>query len=239
MKVLVKWKLSLILPALVLTVFAIMITGHFSGEELSSLGKTASIRNGVITYLNSADISFSTPKTYSRYFLDSTTSWATRYLKESNMQFLALAPEQNVAQEIFVLTNVSTTPGEVVLQGGDPKDKRQPKADFMTVTSLSDASEEERQLLMDWMTVRLTYEEDFKEATDMQMEYAEIGGNTFLITSYSREASNYKEFDGVLDYVTIINGYCIESRCYVMSDSPLSRADYEDAGRNMFDPLME
>ena len=63
MKVLVKWKLSLIIPALVLTVFAIMITGHFSGEELSSLGKTGSTRNGVITYLNSADVSFSTPKT--------------------------------------------------------------------------------------------------------------------------------------------------------------------------------
>lgn len=216
-----------------------MITGHFSGEELSSLGKTGSTRNGVITYLNSADVSFSTPKTYTRFFLDSTTTWATRFMKECNMQFLALSEQQNVAQEIYVLTNTSTTPGEVILQGGDPKDKKQPKADFMTVTELADANEAERQQLMGWVSERLTHEEDYYDATDLQMAYEEIGGRTFLVTTYCREASSYKEYDGVIDYITIIGGYCIESRCYSMNSSPVVQGTFEEQGRALFDPLME
>ncbi len=103
MKTPIKWNISTILVILVISVLSIMLTGHSKDgkEELSDMGHTVTTRQGAVTYLEKGNISFESPRAWSRFFSD-TKQGFSRYMKEQNVSMLITNPEWDYYVEIAV-----------------------------------------------------------------------------------------------------------------------------------------
>ena len=71
MKVLVKWKKSILFLIFLLMILVVYITIGSKTDEKSKFGYTVYERSGAVTHVKALDLNIVTPKDYIRFFRDS------------------------------------------------------------------------------------------------------------------------------------------------------------------------
>ncbi|MCR5249494.1 MAG: acyltransferase family protein [Lachnospiraceae bacterium] len=107
MKILIKRRKSILFSLLLLMVMGIYITIGSKGEEKSKFGDTVQDKNGALTYIREIDLNVSTPKTYLRFFPDTTTRVVATEMKRLSMDFLALSQDYCDLWEFYILPSAS------------------------------------------------------------------------------------------------------------------------------------
>lgn len=236
MKVLVKWKWSTFCSLAVIMLLGIFLTGRTSYEETSKLGKTMISDDAAVTYLKKLDISFQTPKNYTRSFLDTSDSEKNSLLYLYDMQFCAMPIAGDYAVELYLLENKGT--GDTVeLTLSDSREAIPQKADWLGINSLNEADEEQKAMLCSYIEQFLMNQSDYTPTSELDMEYITLGDSLYLRTAYTRKGTVWTEYNVVLDYITVINGYLIEFTDYYMSNTEPDAANKFEYLHNTFDEL--
>lgn len=103
MRVLVKWKKSIMFSILLLIVLGIYITIGSKGEEKSKFGSTTFEKVGAVTHIKKFDINVVTTRNYLRYFQDSSRREIANELKRMGVEFVALSDDYIFFQEFRII----------------------------------------------------------------------------------------------------------------------------------------
>ncbi len=103
MRVLVKWKKSVLFSILLLIILGIYVTIGSKGEEKSKFGSTTFEKNGAITHIKKIDLNVVTTRNYLRYFQDSSRREIANELKRMGIEFVALSDDYLFFQEFRII----------------------------------------------------------------------------------------------------------------------------------------
>ena len=103
MRVLVKWKKSIMFSILVLITLGIYITIGSKGEEKSKFGSTSFEKTGAVTHIKKFDINVVTTRNYLRYFQDSSRKEIANALKRMEVDFVAISDDYIYFQEFRII----------------------------------------------------------------------------------------------------------------------------------------
>ena len=103
MRVLVKWKKSMLFSILLLIVLGIYVTIGSNGEEKSKYGSTSFEKVGAVTHIRKFDINVVTTRNYLRYFQDSSRKEISNMLKKMGVEFVALSDDYIFFQEFRII----------------------------------------------------------------------------------------------------------------------------------------
>lgn len=236
MKVLLNWKRSTFFSLLVILTLGIVLTGRTKQEELSKFGKTDLIADYATTHIHNMDINLQTPKEYHRYFPDTSNAAIGSVLTQYNMQFFAISASGKYAIELYLLENISTT-DSVTLALTNVSESNIQKANWLNIATIEEATEQQKKQLCSYVEHFLTNQPDYLTTSELNMEYVTLGNQTYLRTAYTRKDKTTSEYNVVLDYITIINGYLLEFSDYYMSEQEPDTTEIFEELHNTFDML--
>ena len=107
MKVLVKWKKSILFLIFLLMILVVYITIGSKTDEKSKFGYTVYERSGAVTHVKALDLNIVTPKDYIRFFRDSAISGIVSEMKKRDMDFLAVSKDYSSCREFYFLSDKS------------------------------------------------------------------------------------------------------------------------------------
>ncbi|MCR5010849.1 MAG: acyltransferase family protein [Lachnospiraceae bacterium] len=103
MRVLVKWKKSIMFSILLLMVLGIYVTIGSKGEEKSKFGSTTFEKVGAVTHIKKIDVNVVTTRNYLRYFQDSSRKEIANAIKRMGIDFVAISDDYIYFQEFRII----------------------------------------------------------------------------------------------------------------------------------------